>query len=315
MAQIRKILTIVLLVIPLFIYLPEVEGDSLSRFSYSGDGNINMHGQKSGQDFHGRYRQALGEYNEDAYKSICKVFDAPYDTFHTNLSLRLIEFLDYLEDRLAPKALITITSGYRSPSYNKHLRDRGALAAKASLHQYGMAADIKMSGVSAKQIWNYVKKLGFGGIGYYQDETVHLDVGPARFWNEKTSGVGTNISNDNKLIGLVTAYDLYYPGETVSMRFIRMTAFPIGVSAIFHLRKNIPGQTIVPDNTFKPNFRIVSKATCIRFKNIEQMAGIHWQLPKQMPSGRYVIQADFCHNTWDAMPIGVKTPEFQIVIK
>ena len=66
------------------------------------------------------------------------------------LSLRLIEFLDYLEDHLNKGAKITITSGYRKPKYNTMLRDKGNLAAKASLHQYGMAADLKIEGVESE---------------------------------------------------------------------------------------------------------------------------------------------------------------------
>lgn len=312
MAKIRKRLTIFLLLLtPLLCQADDSKGYQ-KRFAYSGDGHIWMHGEKSGQDFDGQYRHPSGDYDEQAYKSICVVYGAPYDGFHSGLSLRLIEFLDYLEDRLAPKALITITSGYRSPSYNKHLRDSGALAAKASLHQYGMAADLKMDGVSAKKIWQYVKKLGFGGTGYYQGETVHLDVGPARFWDEKTSGVGTDISNDNKLIGLVTEYDLYYPGETVTMRFIRMTAFPIGVSATFHLSPG-PAITMAEKGAFIPSFGVASDDVCIRCENIKQMSGILWKLPQKTPSGSYSIQADFCQNSWDAMPKGIMTPVFHVV--
>lgn len=311
MAEIRKRLTAVLIMSTLFLCQVDANGDIQKRFTFSGNGHVRIHGDKSGQNFEGQYRHPSGKYDEQAYKALCKVFDAPYDGFHTGLSLRLIEFLDYLEDHLAPKALITITSGYRSPSYNKHLRDGGALAAKASLHQYGMAADLKMNGVSAKKIWRYVKKLGFGGTGYYQGETVHLDVGPARSWDEKTSGVGTDISNDNKLIRLVSDYDVYYPGETVTMRFTRMTAFPIGVSVNFHLQS---ADSMNEENSFIPTFRTVAADdTCIRFENIKQMSGIRWKLPNRMPAGAYVILADFCQNSWDAMPKNVMTPVFKIV--
>ncbi len=145
-------------------------------------------------------------------------------------------FIDFLQDRLKPDALVTITSGYRNPEYNTGLRNRGGLAAKASLHQYGMAADLIMEGVHPETLWDAVKALGFGGAGYYHGKTVHLDVGPARSWDENTSGVGTGISDDNKLIGLVTDYDVYQPGMTVMLRFIRMTAFPIRVIPEFSLK-------------------------------------------------------------------------------
>jgi uncharacterized protein YcbK (DUF882 family) len=68
----------------------------------------------------------------------------------------------------------SVSSGYRSPIYNTTLRQQGRLAAKASLHQYGMAADLIMKGVSLKRIWQDVKALDFGGTGYYQGKTVHI---------------------------------------------------------------------------------------------------------------------------------------------
>ena len=105
-----------------------------------------------------------------------------------------IEFTDYLEDQLGKGSLITITSGYRAPEYNTKLRKGGGLAAKASLHQYGMAADFIMDEVPSKRVWEYVRSIGFGGTGYYHGETVHVDVGPSRFWDEKTSGIGTGLS-------------------------------------------------------------------------------------------------------------------------
>ena len=83
-----------------------------------------------------------------------------------------------------------------------------------------------MDKVPSVRVWKYVKQLGFGGAGYYHGELVHVDVGPARSWDEKTSGVGTDISENNKLIGLTTDFDIYRADDVVTLRFIRMTAFP-----------------------------------------------------------------------------------------
>lgn len=283
------------------------------RFFHSGDGWIDLFGEKNGESFTGKYRSAGAKYDRSAIEAICRIFDAPYDSTHSALSLRLIEFLDFLEDRLSPGARITVSSGYRSPAYNIMLRNRGGLAAKASLHQYGMAADLKMTGVSAKHIWDYVKGLGFGGAGYYHGETVHVDVGPARSWDEKTSGVGTDISSNNKLIGLVTDYDIYLPGELIDLRFIRMTAFPIGVSTEFFLERqtNPDGSDAVV--MFRPALYIKAQGPCPQFNEIEQMAVTRWRLPKKLPPGRYRIRARFCDRVWDSMPEHVLTPEFRIV--
>ena len=284
----------------------------VSRFFYYGDGRINLVSEKNGISFNGQYRKSKGIYDEKALKTIHRLFGAEKNRPLSTISLRLIEFLDYLEDTFHPGARITIVSGYRSPQYNTDLRNKGRLAAKASLHQYGMAADIKIQGTSSKRVWNTVKKLGFGGTGYYKGETVHIDVGPARSWDEKTSGVGTDISTQNKLIGLVTDYDIYLPGEMIDLRFIRMTAFPIGVSPEFVLEKVEKNGQSKEMARFNPSFAISAKSQCPQFSDIDQMMEIRWKLPSDIFPGRYKIRTFFCKRLWEDMPVEIFTPEFDI---
>jgi len=284
----------------------------VTRYFYNGDGRLNLVSAKNGITFNGQYRKSKGIYDEKALKTIQRLFGGQSGKPFSTISLRLIEFLDYLEDNLHPGARITIVSGWRSPQYNTDLRNKGKLAAKASLHQYGMAADVKIQGTSSKRVWNTVKKLGFGGTGYYKGKLVHIDVGPARSWDEKTSGVGTDISTQNKLIGLVTDYDIYLPGEMIDLRFIRMTAFPIGVNPEFILEKvekNGQSKEIVH---FKPSFEIVAKSQCPQFSDIEKMMGIRWKLPSDILPGRYKIRTSFCQRLWEDMPTDIVTPEFDI---
>lgn len=284
----------------------------MKRFFHSGDGYLHLDSNKNDKIFSGQYRMGHDQYNDKAYSAISAVFGAPYQSGRRLVSMRLIEFLDYLEDRLKPGARITITSGYRAPAYNTKIRKKGALAAKASLHQYGMAADIIMEGVSSKSVWEYVRSIGFGGTGYYHGKTVHVDVGPARFWDQTSSGVGTGISDDNKLVGIIADFDRYRPGEMVTMGFIRMTAFPISVKWEFKL---IPADD--PGNesshvSFRPHVEGQSAGMCGKFGNISQMAGFRWRLPSQIQPGRYLIRAGFCDNPWEKMPKAVDTPEFVI---
>jgi uncharacterized protein YcbK (DUF882 family) len=280
------------------------------RFFYSGNGWIHLAAQKSEAEFRGRYRSETGRYDPDALGQICRVFGAPYHPSQAGISLRLIEFLDFLEDRYRQGTRITITSGYRNPTYNTTLRQQGRLAAKASLHQYGMAADLIMQDVPSKRIWLDVKALGFGGVGYYQGKTVHIDVGPARSWDQTTSGVGTGISDDNKLIGLVTDYDIYRSGEPIVLRFIRMTAFPIGVKPEFVLESS--GRRVPSATVFKPSFVVDVTTACPAFESIEQMNDICWELPPTIAAGRYRIRVVFCKNPYPDMPKEVRTPEFEI---
>lgn len=281
-----------------------------SRFFFSGDGWIHLTSEKNSHVFRGRYRDTAGHYDPDALEQIHRVFGAPYAPPPLTVSLRLIEFLDFLEDRHLRGARIRIASGYRTPTYNTALREQGRLAAKASLHQYGMAADIIMQGVSSRSIWQDIKTLGSGGTGYYQGETVHIDVGPARSWDQNSSGVGTGISDDNKLIGLVTDYDRYRPGDSILLRFIRMTAFPIGVQRAFELVQIDQRQR--SSKLFRPVFKVASDTDCPAFQSIDQMAFIRWRLPRNAAPGRYRIRATFCDRTSPSMPPQVATPVFDI---
>jgi uncharacterized protein YcbK (DUF882 family) len=284
----------------------------IRRFFYEGDGRLNLVCLKNGISFNGRYRKGKGIYDEKALKKINRVFGAQNDKPDSTVSLRLIEFLDFLEDTFQPGAQITIASGYRSPQYNTDLRNKGRLAAEASLHQYGMAADIKIQGISSKRVWNTVKKLGFGGTGYYHGKFVHVDVGPARFWDEKTSGVGTDISIHNKLIGIVTDYDIYLPGDMIELRFIRMTSFPVGVIPEFVLEKVDKDGQLKEIIRFKPAFAIAAGSECPQFSDIDQMMGIEWKLPSDISSGRYKISASFCQKVSNDMPGRIVTPEFVV---
>ena len=68
---------------------------------------------------------------------------------------------------------VTITSGYRTVSYNKTVSGSAA----ASQHCNGLAADIKVKGVAPADVADYAETLlpGTGGIGRYSTFT-HIDV-------------------------------------------------------------------------------------------------------------------------------------------
>lgn len=84
------------------------------------------------------------------------------------------QLLDLLENiRNYVGKPVHINSGYRSPEYNKTLKN----ASPRSQHCYGKAADIWVEGVTPKQIADIAEcYLGSsGGIGIYKTFT-HVDV-------------------------------------------------------------------------------------------------------------------------------------------
>lgn len=69
---------------------------------------------------------------------------------------------------------ITITSGYRSPDYNRQVG-----GASNSMHLRGMAADFKVAGLSPEQVYDIADRLyPVSGLGVYprgEGGWVHLD--------------------------------------------------------------------------------------------------------------------------------------------
>lgn len=86
------------------------------------------------------------------------------------VSPELVDVLQKIRDHF--KSTVTITSGYRTPTYNKKIG-----GATYSQHLYGTAADIKVTGIKPKAVAQYVETLmpNKGGIGIYSNFT-HVDV-------------------------------------------------------------------------------------------------------------------------------------------
>jgi uncharacterized protein YcbK (DUF882 family) len=86
------------------------------------------------------------------------------------MSKQLIELLEQI--RAAFNKSITITSGYRCEKHNKEVG-----GAKKSQHMDGIAADIKVTDVSAHEVHAYLLKHfddKIGGLGKYKSWT-HVD--------------------------------------------------------------------------------------------------------------------------------------------
>ena len=90
---------------------------------------------------------------------------------------------------------VVISSGYRSPSHNANTPN----AKSGSYHTKGMAADIKVSGVSSLEVCRFAEELGVNGIGWYASDRdgyfSHLDTRPRSkrfYWRtQDTIGVST----------------------------------------------------------------------------------------------------------------------------
>jgi len=107
--------------------------------------------------------------------------------FHVDESIlmdvRLYDIFAALQDTLDTREPLVITSGYRTRRTNDKLRRRNRWAAKNSLHVPGMAADLKIKGVTSGQLVKVVRSLKMGGVGSYSGSNfIHVDTGAVRSW-------------------------------------------------------------------------------------------------------------------------------------
>ena len=98
------------------------------------------------------------------------------------LKPKLVRMLKQIEKHFGKK--LVVTSGYRSPAYNKKVR-----GAERSQHMYCAAVDVQMPGVHKFELARYARSMsGRGGVGTYCHSSIHIDIGPERDWNWKCGG-------------------------------------------------------------------------------------------------------------------------------
>lgn len=129
-----------------------------------------------------QYLNKRGKFDRSALGKLNHLFRCHFCNQVHPISPELFLLLDAVRSRLSvhhrPYLLI---SGYRSRRYNNFLLDHGHNVAKNSYHIQGMAADVRIEGVSLADIHRVACQLKVGGVGSYPD-FIHIDVGPVRYW-------------------------------------------------------------------------------------------------------------------------------------
>ncbi|MFZ6048505.1 YcbK family protein [Pseudomonas sp. CR3202] len=155
----------------------------------------NLHARLLNRDRHLRLeRPAAGEiatfcyfrkgkgWDLTGYRKGCHILrDVQYKST-VKINVRLLDLLFLIQAWLRINKLptrILINSGYRTPQHNATLEG----AARNSLHMRGMAADIRIPGVSVERLGKLVRGIGAGGVGFYPSKGfIHVDVGRVRTW-------------------------------------------------------------------------------------------------------------------------------------
>jgi uncharacterized protein YcbK (DUF882 family) len=129
------------------------------------------------------FRNVAGNYDHEALKAVNWILRCHYTNEEADMDIRTIEFLNSVDKKLGGDNEIHIISGYRSPLYNKLLRQEGHGVARRSLHQFGKAIDIHIPGIGLNEVRRVALNLKYGGVGYYPGAGfVHLDSGDFRAW-------------------------------------------------------------------------------------------------------------------------------------
>jgi uncharacterized protein YcbK (DUF882 family) len=133
---------------------------------------------------------STGESEEHAYRKLRHLMRCQRTGAETPIDPRLIELLHAIAVRT--KAKILLVSGFRAPMFS---------SAALSFHTRGMAADIRIPGMTALMVRDLVLSMGVKGVGYYPvSQFVHVDVRDQKaYWVDSGSAreESESISHDN----------------------------------------------------------------------------------------------------------------------
>jgi uncharacterized protein YcbK (DUF882 family) len=109
---------------------------------------------------------ASGEVEASSYRALRHFMRCQRTGAETPLDPRLIELLYRISQRTRQR--IEIVSGFRAPMFS---------LATLSYHTRGMAADIRVPGMTPLMVRDLARSMGVKGIGYYPvSQFVHVDV-------------------------------------------------------------------------------------------------------------------------------------------
>lgn len=127
-----------------------------------------------GESFSGIYWQD-GQYVPEALSEISRLFREPKNGAIKSIDPELLDGLLALQKKLGTTQNFDLLSGFRQPT--------PADAKQPSYHHVGKAADIRLAGRSAQQIFEAARSLQIGGVGRYAGKSfVHVDTGAFRTW-------------------------------------------------------------------------------------------------------------------------------------
>ena len=145
--------------------------------------NLSLYNTHTGEKLSTTFRTPEGDYDANALKSINWILRCHYTNEVADMDIRVVNFLNQVDNQLGGGNEIHIISGYRSLEYNDLLRQESSGVARHSLHIEGKAIDIAIPSVNLFTVRKTAQALRQGGVGYYpRSGFVHIDSGKLRTW-------------------------------------------------------------------------------------------------------------------------------------
>jgi len=120
----------------------------------------------TGEEMEVRLNRATGELDAESYRRFRHLMRCQHTGAETPIDPRLIDLLYRISARTQQKILLV--SGFRAPMYSM---------AKLSYHTRGMAADIRIPGMTPLMARDLAESMGVKGLGYYPvSGFIHVDV-------------------------------------------------------------------------------------------------------------------------------------------
>lgn len=285
-----------------FVSWAEAQGLPLSQhphpFFLAGDGQLSIRNVNNGRTATVELVDADGKLIPASFDKIDQVFGFPTVEKKEHISLRTLFMLDYFSDQFAPGKTVNLHSGYRSPTYNQGLRNKGRLAARTSTHMDGMAIDFSLPAADGKEMWEIMRHKDCCGAGNYGGNIVHLDSGKPRFWEAATSKVGTDASAYNRFIYLSTEYDRYSQGESLRLLYTSISDFGFGIKREVQFTTDKEGL----DSTATAKIISDKPGDCLMINQREDARFVYLNLPAKLKAGEYFVKVEFCNKPFTEMP-------------
>jgi uncharacterized protein YcbK (DUF882 family) len=143
-----------------------IGGPAHSRMPGGDRGQFVVQSVNNGEEMEITFNLSTGELDADAYKKFRHLMRCLHTGAETPIDPRLVDLLYRITQRTRQKILLV--SGFRAPMYSM---------ATLSYHTRGMAADIRIPGMTALMARDLAESMGVKGLGYYPvSGFIHVDV-------------------------------------------------------------------------------------------------------------------------------------------